>query len=453
MRKRSSKTFLRFIVIKFLIIIFLLAGPASAQEDQSINIDKIIAKVDDYIILKSDLEKAYLDYLSSGEFRSQDAKCFILQQLVQEKMFLAQAVIDSVIVQDVMVQSQLEERMAAVIGRVGSVEELEKYYGKTVEQLEEELFDDIKDQMIIQQMQQQIVSNLKVSPSEVKKFFNKIPIDSLPYFSTEVGVAQIVINSEAGKEQKNKTKKLMYEIRGRIIAGESFEQLARQYSEDPGSAAQGGQLPFYSRGQLASEFEATAMTLKEGELSDPVETQFGYHLIELQEKRGNTFRSRHILMSPQPSESDIMKTEMYLDSMRTAILADSISFQEAAKEYSDDKNTSSSGGFFLDPNGSTRVSVDQLDPTIFFTLDTMQIGNITKPEKFQQADGSYAFRILYYKEKLAPHQASIKKDYQKISVATLSDKRNKMLQKYFDGAKDNVYIEVDPEYDNCNLIE
>lgn len=452
MRKRSRKIFLRSIVINFLPLLLLVLS-AKAQETKSVNIDKIIAKVDDYIILKSDLENAYRDYLSRGEFGNPDAKCFILQQLIQEKMFLAQAVIDSVVVEDVMVEAQLAQRMDAVIGRVGSVEELESFYGKTLEQIEEELFDDIKQQLISQQMQSNIVANMKVSPMEVKRFFNKIPRDSLPYFSTEVGVAQIVIQPKAGKEQKGKVKRLMYEIKGRIIAGESFDNMARQYSDDPGSAAQGGQLPFYSRGQLAPEFEATAMTLKPNELSDPVETQFGYHLIELQEKRGNTFKSRHILISPKPSDSDIEKSLNYIDSLRNLILHDSISFQEAAKEYSDDKGTSSSGGFFLDGNGSSRISVEQLDPTIFFTLDTMQVGNITKPEKFQQADGSYAFRILYYREKVPPHQASIKKDYQKISVATLSDKRNKMIQKYFDGAKDNVYIDVDPEYNNCNLVE
>lgn len=452
MRKQSRKIFSRSIVINFFTL-FILSFGAGAQDDEAVNIDKIIAKVDDYIILKSDLENAYREFLSRGEFADPNAKCYILQQLIQEKMFLAQAIIDSVEVSDLVVQSQLSQRMESVIARVGSTEELEKFYGKTIDQIEEELFDDIKQQMIIQKMQTEITAGLKVSPAEVRKFYNKIPKDSLPYFSTEVAVAQIVIVPKAGKEQKSKVQRLMYEIKGRIITGEPFGNLARQYSEDPGSAVQGGQLPFYSRGQLAPEFEATAMTLKPGEVSDPVETQFGYHIIELQEKRGNTFRSRHILISPKPSDSDVDKSYRYIDSLRTAILNDSISFQEAAKEYSDDKQTSSSGGFFLDGNGSTRVSVEQLDPTIFFTLDTMQIGNMTKPEKFQQADGSFAFRILYYKEKVAPHQASLKKDYQKISVATLNDKRNRVLQKYFDGAKENVYIDVDPEYNNCNLVE
>ena len=452
MTKRKKVASLRFIATSILLITSLVTQ-VRAQETTSVNIDKIIAKVDNYIVLKSDLEKAYLDYLSRGEFSSGDVKCNILQQLVQEKMFLAKSVIDSIMVEDALVEAQLESRMASVISRVGSVEELEKFYGKSKEQLEEELFDDIKEQMIVQKMQQEVTAGLKVSPAEVKKFFKRIPTDSLPYFSTEVSAAQIVIVPKAGKEQKDAIKLKMYEIKEQIMAGASFAQLAREHSADPGSAAQGGQLPFFNRGDLAPEFEATALTLKPGELSDPIETQFGYHLIQLQEKRGNTFKSKHILMVPQPSESDIKKSENFIDSLRTAIMNDSVSFQQAAKEHSSDQATSSSGGFFTDQNGSLRVSVEQLDPTIFFTLDTMTIGDITPPERFQQQDGSYAFRILYFKEKIPPHLANLKQDYQKIATATLNNKRSTILNKYFLEAKDKVYIEVDPDYDFCDLVD
>jgi len=447
-------TRLKTIGLKYILtnlIGLLLIGSINAQDP--VNIDKIIVKVDDYIILKSDLEKAYLEFLSRGEFRGANAKCQVLEQLVVNKMLVAKSVIDSVEVSDVEVQSNLSRRMEYMVSQVGSPDEIEKFYGKTLDQLEDDLFESIKEQMIIQRMQQEITSNLKVSPSEVKKFYNKIPRDSLPYFSTEVQVGQIVIVPEAGKEQVNKVKKEMYELRGRIIKGESFSALARQYSDDPGSAPRGGQLPFFKRGDLAPEYEATAMTLQSGELSMPVQSDFGIHLIELQEKRGNTFRSRHILRTPKPSLQDVQKAENFLDSLRTAILNDSIDFQAAAKEHSNDKSTSSNGGFFLDDNGSSRVSVEELDPTIFFTLDTMQIGTITRPERFQQQDGSYAFRILFYKDKVRPHQANLKDDYQKIAAATLNDKRNRILSKWFEEARQNVFIDIDPEYNFCNLLE
>lgn len=446
---QSNNICLKYIAISIILILPLI----TRAQTEGVVVDKIIAKVDNYIILKSDLEKAYLDYLSRGEFRGSTAKCNILEQLVVNKMLVAKAEIDSVEVADEEVRSNLGRRMEYMISQIGSQEEIEAYYKKSMDQIEADLFDDIKEQMVIQRMQQEITTDLKVSPAEVKRFFAKIPQDSLPFFSTEVVVGQIVKQPKAGTKQKEDVKKLMYEIRGRVLQGESFAALARQYSEDPGSAARGGELPFYKRGDLAPEFEATAMTLNEGELSMPIETQFGYHLIELQQKRGNTFKTRHILISPKPSNEDVTKARTYLDSLRTAIVNDSLTFQAAAKEYSDDQLTSSNGGFFLDDNESNRVSVDQLDPTIFFTLDTMEIGSISRPLEFQQPDGSTAFRILYYKNRLAPHQANLKDDYQKIAAATLNNKRNKILSEWFDDARDEVYIDIDPEFDHCNLLE
>ncbi|REE01620.1 periplasmic chaperone for outer membrane proteins SurA [Marinoscillum furvescens DSM 4134] len=440
--------FLRFLITSGIV---LSAFFATAQS--SVVVDKIIAKVDNYIVLKSDLERAYLDYLSRGEFRGSNARCTILEQLVVNKMLVAKAEIDSVMVDDMEVQSNLNRRMEYMISQIGSEEEIEKYYNKSLDQIKEDLFDDIKEQMVIQRMQGEITSGIKVSPAEVRRFFNRIPQDSLPFFSTEVRVAQIVKKPTPGVTQKEKVQKLMYEIRGRILKGESFADLARQYSEDPGSAARGGELPFYKRGDLAPEFEATAMTLKEGELSMPVETQFGYHLIELQQKRGNTFKSRHILISPKPSAEDVQGAREYLDSLRTVIQEDSLTFEAAAKEYSDDQATSSSGGFFVDDSESTRVSVETLDPTIFFTLDTMEVGTITRPLEFKQPDGSQAFRILYYKERVPPHQANLKQDYQKIAKATLQDKQNKIMSEWFEDARDKVYIEIDPEYNYCDLLE
>lgn len=449
MTKQRTTIFSKYIVISLLAITPLL----TFAQEKGVVIDKIIAKVDDYIVLKSDLEKAYLDQLSKGQFRGSNAKCELLEQLVVNKMLMAKAEIDSVEVSEVEVQSDLSRRMEYMISQVGSEEEIEKYYGKSLDQIEAELFQDIKEQLTIRKMQQSIISDLKVSPAEVKKFFNLIPRDSLPFFSTEVIVGQIVKNPTPGKKQKEDVKKLMFEIRGRILRGDDFAALARQYSEDPGSAARGGELPFYKRGDLAPEFEAAAMTMQEGELSMPIETQFGYHLIELQQKRGNTFKTRHILIIPKPSQNDVKKAELFLDSLRTVILADSIDFQSAAKEYSDDKNTSSNGGYFRDQNDSEKVSVEQLDPTIFFTLDTMEVGRTTRPLEFQQQDGSKSFRILYYKKRIPPHQANLKDDYQKIATATLNNKQNKILSDWFEDARDKVYIEIDPEYDHCNLLE
>ncbi|WP_425390065.1 peptidylprolyl isomerase [Ekhidna sp.] len=447
MKKQNRQMRLRFLTIS----VALLFSSLSIAQTKEVVIDKIIAKVDDYILLKSELERAYLDFLSRGQMRGSNAKCEILQQLVVNKMLMAQSEIDSIYVLDAEVNNNLDRRMSVMAQQFGGEEAIEKAYGKSIDQIREEIFDNIKEQLTIQRMQSELTAGLKVTPAEVKKFFKNIPQDSLPYFSTEVSVAQIVKEAEPGKDQKEKVRKLLLDIRSQIESGISFEVLAKKYSQDPGSAANGGQLGFYSRGELAPEYEATALSLKPGETSMPVETQFGFHLIQLQEKRGNTYRSRHILITPQPNQKDYERTEKYLDSLRNVILLDSMSFQAAAKEYSDDQTTSSAGGFFQDETGALRVSAEQLDPNIFFTIDTMKIGNITKPIRYQKEDGSYAFRIIYYKNKIAPHQANLDVDYQKIAAAALAQKKNKKISDWFEKARGNVYIEIDPEYDYCNL--
>lgn len=432
--------------------ILILGAFMSTAQDEGVVIDKIIAKVDNYIILKSELEKSYLDYLSRGEFNQGNARCKLLENLVVNKMMVAKAEIDSVMVEDAEVQDNLSRRLDYMVSQIGSIEEIERFYNKSMAQIEAELFESVKEQLVIQKMQGELTSSLKVSPAEVRKFFKNIPQDSLPFFSTEVTVGQIVVKPEAGPAQREKVRNTLLEIKGQLLKGGSFAELARLYSEDPGSAANGGELPFYKRGDLAPEFEATAMTLQKGEVSLPVKTQFGYHLIELQEKRGNTFKSRHILMIPKPSGTDMLHAERFLDSLRTVILADSIAFDEAAKEHSDDQLTASSGGYFLAEDGATKVSVETLDPNIFFTIDTMQLGAITKPLKFQERDGTYSYRILYYKDKLRPHQANLKDDYQKIATAALNEKRARKLAKWFDEARGDVFISIDDEYEYCDLV-
>jgi len=448
MMKRYKQKLLRFTLISALLCCTLLTN---GQSDNGVVIDKIISKVDDYIILKSELERSYLDYLSQGRARSVNAKCEILQQLVVNKMLMAQSEIDSIFVLDVEVNGNLDRRMAIMAQQFGGEAEIEKAYGKSIEQIRSEIFDNIKEQLTIQRMQSELTADLKVTPSEVKKFFKNIPRDSLPYFSTEVSIAQIVKKPEPGPKQKDLVKNLLLDVRSRIEKGESFGELAKQYSQDPGSARRGGELGFFGRGELAPEFEATALSLSPGEVSMPVETQFGFHIIELLEKRGNTYSSRHILVTPQPDQSDHEKTRLYLDSLRTAIVSDSVTFQSAAKDYSDDQETSAAGGFFQDESGALRVPAEQLDPNIFFTIDTMKIGNITKPIKFQQADGKYAYRIIYYQDKVKPHQANLDDDYQKIAAAALSRKKNIIVSEWFEKARNNVFIEVDPEFDYCDL--
>lgn len=444
---------LKYIKLGILTLLIGTVELVQAQsDDKGVVIDKIIAKVDDYIVLKSELDRAYLEFLSRGELSQGNAKCQILESLVINKMMVAKAEIDSVYVLDAEVESNLDRRMSYFIQQIGSEERLEEIYNKSIEEFKEELFDQIKEQMIVQKMQGTIGEDVSVTPGEVKKFFSKIPADSLPYFSTEVTIGQIVKIPEVNENRKGEIRKQMLDLKKRIENGEDFGQLAKKYSQDPGSAPAGGELGFFKRGELAPEYEAAALSMKPGEISRPVESQFGFHLIQLIERRGNTYSSRHILIIPKSTESDIQEAKDFLDSLRTSVIEDSMRFEVLAKEHSDDQLTAGNGGFFSDATGAMRVSVEEIDPTLFFTIDTMAVGSITRPMEFRMGDGTDAVRILMYKDKVAPHQANLLQDYQKIRAAAVADKRNKIMSKWFKDAQGEVYIHVDPEYENCRIL-
>jgi peptidyl-prolyl cis-trans isomerase SurA len=428
--------------------------PAFGQGDKGVVIDKIVAKVDNYIVLKSELERTYAEYLQRSQYGANVDKCKILESMIINKVLVAKAEIDSVIVDDATVESELDRRMRYFISQVGSEEKIQEYYGKSVNDLKQELRQDVREQLTAERMQNEITMNASVTPSEVKDFYERIPNDSLPYYSTEVEVAQIVKFPEISKAQKQAVRNKLNEIRDKVLNGEDFGKLAERYSEDPASAQYGGEIGFFKRGELAPEYEATALQLKEGEISKPVESDFGFHIIQLIERRGNEFNTRHILMKPGTAEMDFSSTENYLDSLRTQIKEDKLTFAKAAKEYSDDQQTAGNGGFFSDPStNSTQIPTDRLEPEIFFAIDTMEVGTISKPIRFKTQDGKQAVRILYYKKRVPPHQANLKQDYQKIYQAALNEKKNKRLSRWFDQAKFDVYIKIDQEYDNCNIMQ
>ena len=442
---------LRLWVLMIATLVGLSSKLMAQPPENGFLVDEIVAKVDNYIILKSDLELRHQAALADGRY-GPNIKCQILADLISQKLMVAKAEIDSVIVLDAEIDNNLDRRIQIILSQTGgSVEKLEEYYGKSLDQIRSEIRDDLKEQLTIQKMQDEITKDVDVTPSEVRRFFNSFSRDSLPYYSTEVEVGQIVKIPEVGKEEKQKVRQKLLDLKARIEAGENFNELARKYSEGP-SAANGGRLNFSKRGDMVAEYEAGALKLKPGEISDPVESEFGLHLIQLVERRGNEYNSQHILMRPVPSASDIEKAANYLDSIRGLVINDSIVFEKAAKEYSDDMLTASNGGFFQDATGASRVSVEDLDAGVFFTIDTMKIGKISRPLSFRTQDGKGALRLLYYKSKVKPHQANLKQDWQKMMIATENRKKLKILNEWFEKAKYDVFINVDDTYGNCNIV-
>ncbi len=434
-----------------------LALPLRAQEEKEKTgfvVDKIIAKVDNYIVIKSELEAAYQGYVAEGNPQSDEAKCQLFNRLIMNKLMVAKAEIDSVVVTDLEVDQNTGQRMSAILQNSGnSVEELERRYGKSMDQIRVELRDQIREQLLAREMTQRITKDLKITPAEVKRFFNKIPTDSLPFYSSDVEIGQIVKVAKISDAQKEDAKRRLNELRERIVAGEDFNVLAQKYSEDPSARSNGGEMGFVGRGAMVPQFEAMGFKLRKGEISQPFESPFGIHIMQLIDRRGNEYNSRHILLLGSPSKEDIGRAERYLDSLRRKIVKDSIKFEYAAKEYSDDTNTKGRGGYFTDPDGGVRVSLREIDPVVYLAIDTMKVGSISKPLTYSTEDRKEAVRILYFKAKIPPHQANLKDDWHRIQSASLAEKKDKIIGKWFSKSRQDVFINIDPSYKYCKILE
>ena len=419
-------------------------------------LDGIVVKIDNQIVLRSDIELIYAQEVAraDGKPLPPDLKCKILQSLVVNKLMLAKAETDSVTVPDARVNSELDRRMAYFVQQIGSEKKLEELYNKPVKTLKEDLRPQVRDQLTQQEMQEKITGGLTVTPREVNAYFTRVPKDSLPYFSTEVEVGQIVLPAQVSDKAKQAAMAKLNDLRARVLAGEKFEDLAKQYSEDPGSGKQGGYLGFFKKGELVPEYTAAALKLEPGQLSPVVESQFGFHLIQLIERKGDSFSSRHILLKAATGTADANVAAQKLTKLRRQILKDSISFAKAAKEFSTDKTSGSNGGLLANrQDGGSRLPLDKLDPAIFFTIDTMKVGHITRPLPYRTDDGKDGMRILWLKSNTPPHQANLKEDYQKIASAALTEKKNKALDDWFIKNRGGVYLEVAPEYAQCKVLE
>ena len=403
--------------------------------------------------MKSELERSFLQVQSSGDYNT--TKCQILEGLVLNKLMVAKAEIDSIVVEEDMIDRQLDMRMQGVIAQAGGdPDKLEEAFGKSMEEIKEELRDQVEEQLVVERMQTTITEEIKVTPAEVKRFFKNIPKDSLPYFSTEVEIGQIVKKPVVSAEEKERIENLLLKVRGEALDdGIDFQVLAGRHSDGP-TGPRGGNLGDVERGQMVPEFESAALKLKNGEISLPVETEFGFHIIQMVDRRGNIYNARHILIMPKFTEKDFEIAAYFLDSLKTLIQDDTLSsFDKIAKEFSDDKETSPNGGFMRDRSGANRILVSDLDPGLFFTMDTMQVGSLSDPMKFTMADGKEAMRVIYYKSKIKPHQANLDVDYQKIYMAALNAKKQRQMSDWFNDSRQEVFIEIDPEYDNCNIIQ
>ena len=306
-------------------------------------------------------------------------------------------------------------------------------------------------------MQGTITQKVTITPLEVKRYFEGIPKDSLPYFNTEVEIGEVVVYPKLTKEEKESFRNKAESFRARIKAGEDFGTLARLYSEDPGSAAEGGDLGFMERTSLVKEFAAMAFKLKAGELSPVFESEFGFHVLQVMERRGEQVRARHILIKTQPTPASLERTKAHIDSIYQQVVDKKIPFSTAASLYSDNNETKFNGGMLLNADNvqtrTTYIPTDKLDPSVFLSVDTLKAGEYSRPDLFTDPGGKQGYRFHYLKSRTEPHVASLEQDFPKIKEAAFEDKLNRTISEWFESRRKTTFIKIDPEYQACSSLK
>ncbi len=438
-------------ILSFLFFISIAAA-------QPRTLDKIAGVVGNSIILQSDIELKYAQVLVQGYQPSPALKCQILQSLLTQKLLAQQAIIDSVEVKDDEVDGDVDRRMRGMIQRAGGQERLEQFLGRSVIQYKDEIRPDIRESLVAQKMQQKITANVNTTPQDVKDFYDKIPKDSLPAFNKEVEVGVIQFNPKLTAAEKEPYRLKAEDLLKRVRGGEDFGAMARLYSQDPGSAPDGGDLGFADRTAYVKEFSAQAFKLKAGEISPVFETDFGFHFLQVIERRGEQVHVRHILIEPAVTQESLDRTKLVADSVYDLLMKNKkINFSTAAAVYSDDKDTKFNGGMMLNADNvdtrTTFIPTDKLDPQIALVVDTMKVGSISKPILTTAQSGKKSYKILYLKSSTDAHKANLAQDYPKIKAYATNDKINRTVSEWFQKKRKETFIRIDPQYQSCSQLQ
>ena len=443
----------------WIIIVFtLLALPMMAQNRQPQVVDKVVAVVGKNIILQSDIENQYIQYRLQGmaEGTAKEVRAHILEELLLQKLMLNQAEMDSITVTDEQVDAELSRRIQSLVSRYGSQEKMESLFGKTMSEIKEEVRQATKDNMLQEQVQAKIMENVVVTPQEVKDFYNSIPKDSLPAIQPNYEIVQIVKRPPVSIDEKLQVKDRLYQIRKRILDGESsFATMAVLYSEDPVSARQGGELGFTGKGVWVPEFENVAFNLRDGEISDVIESEHGFHIIQLIERRGETVNCRHILLTAKVPVEALEKAQLQLDSVAQLIRNGDMTFEDACKKYSDDDSKSNGGYLSNVATGGNWLSLQDMKDyedyypeykNLAFVVSRLEVGQVSDALPMTTNENNDAFRLVMVKRKTEAHQANLKEDYSLIQNWALGQKRQQAIGKWVANKAAKAYIRLDDAY-------
>ncbi|MFT5582267.1 MAG: peptidyl-prolyl cis-trans isomerase SurA [Psychromonas sp.] len=436
-----------------LIYSFLLITFFNIAQDGPVTIDKIVAQIGDKIILMSDIQSQKFQMLEAKTDINEIDDCGILEDLMNSNLLLNQALLDSIQIPDAQVDAEMENRIRVIEQQIGGRAKLEEFYGKTVAQIKREFKDAIKDRLLTQEMERSITQSISVTPKEVEKFYNKIPKDSIPLINATLSFQQIVIYPEVTKADEKRAEAQLAEIRLNIEAGKSFETQARINSMDPGSAREGGKIEA-SRGMMVPQFEAAVFSLKAGEMSDVFETEYGYHIVKLEERKGSDYICRHILITPQYSNKELESAAIKMDSCFALLTDKTLTWDQAVTKYSNDKLTMQNKGIITNPiTGEQTWSMEdlnQVDQQIFVLTDALEVNDITKPGFYQDIyERKQGIRIVKLMNRSEPHLANLSLDYTLIKRAAENEKKSNAINTWIEQKISGAYIRIDSEFQDC----
>lgn len=427
--------------------------PAETTSINKQKIDGIIATVGDYIILDSDIDKGYLEISSQGGSIKDITRCMMLGKLLEDKLYAHQAIQDSIIVSDAEVKSMMDERLNYMLQQVGDINKVVAYYKKnSVEEFKTYFADILKEQKLSSEMRDKIVKDVEITPEEVRNFFKKIPKEELPTFGAEMEVAQIVVEPKVSKEDKQKVIDRLNGIKKDVMEGSSFATKAVLYSQDPGSSPNGGYYKMTRKTPFVKEFKDVAFSLAEGEISEPFETTYGYHIIMVDKIKGQEVELRHILISPTVSEDALKEAKERITNIRNKIVNKEISFADAARTESDEKQTRANGGTLVNPNTQdTRFELTKMDPTLYSQVSNLKDDEVSQPLLNTDDKGKKTYKLITVTNRIDEHTADYAKDYTKIKELALKEKQINAIAKWFDAKIKDTYIKIIGEYRDCTF--
>lgn len=425
-----------------------------AQETSKKRIDGVAGVVGDYVVLDSDIDNGIIEARAIGYAPEDITRCRVFGTLLETRLFTHQAIQDSLVVLDEEINARMDEQIDRMVEQVGSVDRVVSYYNKkNYEEFREYFFDIMKQNQLASRMQNHLTEEITITPEEIRQFYNNIPKDSLPLVGDEIELAEIVIKPEITKEERQVVIDQLNEIRDRVLNGETtFQSQVYRYSEDRKSLETGGFFVMDKKTPFVKEFKDMAFSLREGEVSRPFETEFGYHLILLEKIDGKNLEIRYLVVSPKPSQDAMDKAKKELDELRIRILNKEIAFADAARQYSHQKETRNSGGVLIDRNGETRFELNRMeDRTLYSMVSNLKVDEVSQTTLITEGTTIPYYRIVQVTNKIPEHLADFSNDYMKIRFAALQSKQNEIIGNWISKTIEDTYIYISDEYKDCDF--